>query len=482
MAGLEAHYTIPSSGLISPIVLDYEATYDSEIRAVFLHISSLRPENDWDLIAQTLDKYGISVMVVDAMSPKNAAYQSDVIQAWAPGIDIDKAVSALHRLGIEFYIAMEVLYGTPNVEWGCVDHLGNFVDWLNPLKQGARDYLKAIVEELVTKHPEIDGFMFDYIRWEWQGSVPDMPYCDEAKIALEEWLGETVTNFPGEFAPGGSRYKKFLEWRIEPITQTVADMSGWMKAIKPDLKITAAVWTMVEDEWAVIRKLLGQDWADWVMKDYLDWVAPMDYFYPRELESLFRPCVRTNIELGVGGPEGKIPIVIFIANQYPVIKTPEELKSEVDVLRQEGADGWIIWRYTGPGVVVEGADIQPYLDVMDLFPVFSLRNIGGSPTENSCTITWDTDLPSTSKVEYSTSQLFIVSSEYDFGLDFDYLDIDHNKGTIVEDLTPVMDHIIVLTGLLPATEYYFHVQSEDSNGVATSRVYTFATGDIGSPP
>jgi len=197
---------------------------------------------------------------------------------------------------------------------------------------------------------------------------------------------------------------------------------------------------------------------------------------------MFRPDVRSNIQVGVGGPEGKIPIVIFIANQYPVVKTPEQLEAEVDVLRQEGADGWIIWKYGGPGASEVGEDIQPYLDAIDLFPVFSLMNTSFSTTPYTCTITWTTGLPATSKVEYSTSPLFIASRKYDSANDFDYWDIDHVLGTIVENATPVTDHSITLTDLLPGTEYYCRVQSEDSNGIAASRVYTFTTGDVGSPP
>jgi len=260
-------------------------------------------------------------------------------------------------------------------------------------------------------------------------------------------------------------------------------MIDWMKAIKPDLKISAAPWRIVASEGpAHVVKLLGQDWMDWVMKGYLDWVAPMVYTYPAELETMFRPDVRSNIQVGVGGPEGKIPIVIFIANQYPVVKTPEQLEAEVDVLRQEGADGWIIWKYGGPGASEVGEDIQPYLDAIDLFPVFSLMNTRFSTTPYTCTITWTTGLPATSKVEYSTSPLFIASRKYDSANDFDYWDIDHVLGTIVENATPVTDHSITLTDLLPGTEYYCRVQSEDSNGIAASRVYTFTTGDVGSPP
>ncbi len=200
----------------------------------------------------------------------------------------------------------------------------------------------------------------------------------------------------------------------------------------------------------------------------------MVYTYPAELESIFRPFVRANIEYGVGGPEGKIPLVILIANQFPVLKTPSELKAEVDVLREEGADGWMIWRYTGPGV--GGVDIQPYFEAIDRPQTFLLKKIKAVPTAKACTITWTTDLPATSKVEYSTSPLFNASRKYDQAQDFDYWDINHVEGTVVEDATLVTSHSITLTGLQEGMLYYYRVQSGDQSGIATSRVYELKTG------
>jgi hypothetical protein len=118
-------------------------------------------------------------------------------------------------------------------------------------------------------------------------------------------------------------------------------------------------------------------------------------------------------------------------------------------------------------------DIRPYLDVIDFPSVFSLNNITASSTSNSITITWTTDLPATSKVEYSTTPLFNSSFVYDGRVDFYYWDIDHVPGLIVEEATPKTSHSVTLTGLSPGVTYYFRIQSQDSSGTATSKVYTF---------
>ncbi len=493
MAGLKAYYTISSSGsvsLINPPVLDDLIADKSEIRGVFFHMSSLSMSNDWNLIVNTLNTYDVNVLVIEGMMPQIVAYPSDVI-AGSAGINfIDEVVPLAHAVGIEVYIAMNVLYTVKDSSHAMLDSSGNLVVdatgnlWTSPVKQISKDYIKAIVEELVTKYPEIDGFMFDYHRYPWQYDPhnPDVPansdYSPEMKTFLESKLNETITNFPGDFAPGGSRYEEFLELRKEPITELLVNMIGWMKAIKPDLKISAAPWGIYMPSGPAERfKLVGQDWVDWVNKGYLDWVAPMMYLYSNQM-SEFRQSVQGMVEIGVGGPEGKIPIAIFVANQWPEIKTPTNLKTEIDIVREEGADGWIIWKYGGPGAEV-GVDIRDYLGVLDLFQVFSLKNVTVSSSEQSrsASISWTTDIPATSKVEYSTSPLFTATSRYDPEWDFNYLDIDHNPGTVVENLQKVTQHAITLSNLDPNVTYYFRVQSEAA-AMITSKVYKFSISGL----
>ena len=84
-----------------------------------------------------------------------------------------------------------------------------------------------------------------------------------------------------------------------------------------------------------------------------------------------------------------------------------------------------------------GADITP--------PVVS--NVQVMPTPVGATITWDTDEPATSRV--------------DFGLDAGY-------GSFEEDLTLVTSHSIQLSGLNSDTEYHFQITSNDASANATS--------------
>ena len=77
-------------------------------------------------------------------------------------------------------------------------------------------------------------------------------------------------------------------------------------------------------------------------------------------------------------------------------------------------------------------------------------------TESSVTITWQTDEPATSQVEYGTNT--------DYG---SLTDLDSNL---------VTSHSVTITGLVPETLYHYRVRSQDANGnEAISIDHTFTT-------
>jgi hypothetical protein len=174
-----------------------------------------------------------------------------------------------------------------------------------------------------------------------------------------------------------------------------------------------------------------------------------------------------------GGPEGIIPLVGFLTTGISSPVDVSVFKQEVDKLRELGADGWIIWRYGGPGVDDNGyqIDIRPYLDLLDMPDVFSIRDIQVSVSATQTTITWETDLPATSKVEYSTSPLFTATKKVSG--DRYYWDVDYVGGIVIEDPNQLTSHSITLTGLEPGQRYYFRIQSQNENGTATSKMVTF---------
>jgi len=87
-------------------------------------------------------------------------------------------------------------------------------------------------------------------------------------------------------------------------------------------------------------------------------------------------------------------------------------------------------------------------------PVIS--SVSANPGSTGATITWITDEPSTSQVEYGETTSYGYATP--------------------EDTSLVTNHSVTLSGLSPSTLYHFRVKSKDaSNNLAVSGDYTFTT-------
>lgn len=94
-----------------------------------------------------------------------------------------------------------------------------------------------------------------------------------------------------------------------------------------------------------------------------------------------------------------------------------------------------------------------------------IDNIQKEKTNTTATITWDTNLLSTSHIEYATSTL-----------------VTANPITILDDGTLVTSHLFELTNLTPSTTYFFIVSSTDGDGnTTTSSEKTFDTKAVEEP-
>jgi len=351
------------------------------------------------------------------------------------------------------------------------DHAGNKQNWNCPIK--AKNLIVQTVTTAVSNY-DIDGIMLDYIRYR----DADQCYCNQCRAEFEEWLGEgTITDWT-PFYPSHSRWDEYANWRNEPVSELVKIIHDTAKTIKPSIVISVACWQYFSDCPIYWRRWIGQDTARWIKEDWIDFVAPMMYtktIYGKTGETL-ESYIDAHLKYMTGGqPEGKIPLVAFLRNDWPTTDmTPTEFKAQVDYVRSRGLDGWIIWRYGGPGSSEPNPDIRNYLSVIDLPNTFSIRNIQVLVNnETSTTITWFTDLPATSKIEYSTNSLFNASWETQSG--FHYWNITRIQSIIVENTSLVTEHSVTLAGLMPGTVYYFRVQSQRASDIATSKVMTFTT-------
>ncbi len=122
----------------------------------------------------------------------------------------------------------------------------NYNGMLNPAIPEVRQYQIDILKEYVTKYPEVDGLIFDRVRYDEITS----DFSELSKKQFEEYAGVTVENFPEDvlswydrngklrerWAPG-KHFKKWLEYRAMVIHDFVEKAHAELKAINPDLII-----------------------------------------------------------------------------------------------------------------------------------------------------------------------------------------------------------------------------------------------------
>ncbi len=106
-----------------------------------------------------------------------------------------------------------------------------------------------------------------------------------------------------------------------------------------------------------------------------------------------------------------------------------------------------------------------------------------SVTANSATITWNTDEPATSRVEYGTSGAGMRESAGDRSV----TSADVGAKSIIVTPTPSgslrTSHSVTLTGLREKTTYYYQVVSSDAAGnVAVMSGFSVATSGATPPP
>lgn len=328
----------------------------SERRMVFLHASSMN-NPDTGIIADTVKAYGVYDLVGEILGNNYARYPSDYIPRG--GYVLQSFIDSCHARGMKFHVSMNVLLSALADEYKVELSDGSKMDWTCPTKIVTRTLMQNLMTELTQYN--IDGFMFDYIRYD-SGEVC---YCPECRVAFENWLGEGPISDWGQFYPNGPRIDDYRNWRTTPVNELVRDMRSWLLSIKPNLEISAAVFQWLHeggvdypDYW---RFWIGQNWRLWVDNGWLDFVSPM--IYTSDIPQI-GAYVRSDIR---DGTMGRIPLIPFLTNCYPSPVDPNNFKSQVDEVLINGANGWMVWRYGGPGDGFgSGApDIRTYLDLLN---------------------------------------------------------------------------------------------------------------------
>lgn len=317
---------------------------EPEFRAVWEHAGTGPYPGDWqtaiDVLAENNFTAVFTNMLRGGLAHYDSAYlpHSEIFDTY--GDQISQCIDAAHKKGIQVHVW--------KVNWNLsaapqsfidemraagrtqVDRYGEPVDWLCPSNPDNQQLEHDSMLEVVQNY-DVDGIHFDYIRY----PNADSCYCDACRARFEEQTGNTVTTWPDDVLNGGALESDFQDWRRQQITNLVSWVYQDVKAIKPQVQVSAAVFS----RYPSCRESVGQDWVEWINEGIVDFLCPMDY---TEDFDYFENIVGGQLAFA----ENRIPIYPGIgASSSSSTMGPDGVIVQIQTTRDLQTGGFIIFNY-----------------------------------------------------------------------------------------------------------------------------------------
>ena len=269
-----------------------------------------------------------------------------------PGWDpLDFAIEQAHQMGLELHVwfntftAWKGTVPPPHTnpehvynahpEWIVCDKSGkqmllsgHYV-FLSPGIPEARNYVHQVAMDIVENY-DIDGFHFDYIRYP-EGSNK-LGYSKDA-ISLH------LFNSP----EGNPNNLSWEDWQRENVNQFVRKFYDEATALKPWLKISAAVIGKYDySNWNGYH-IVFQDARKWITEGKMDFIMPMVYWQTDHPTAPYEPTVRDWFDF----IHERYIFPGMMINRLGTEKWPiKEIIGQVAVNRDDG-NGMVFFSYKG---------------------------------------------------------------------------------------------------------------------------------------
>jgi uncharacterized lipoprotein YddW (UPF0748 family) len=321
-----------------------------EFRAFWCHSAFGVEGMEWDEAIRRLADNGFTAILPNMLWGGVAYYDSKVLPVVAAdkGDQIAKCLAACKKYGVQVHVwkvnwnlghavpaaFAEKMRSEKRLQ---VSSRGKQEKWLCPSHPDNQKLEIAAMVEVARKY-DVDGIHFDYIRY----PNNDHCFCDGCRERFEQAIGAAVPSWPNV----ATVRQQWLDWRRNNITAVVQAVSEQARAIKPKIKISAAVFR----QWNTDRDSVGQDWKLWCDKGWLDFVCPMDY---TPSNSNFENWVAQQVQwagrarcypgIGVSASRSKFGV--------------EKLIEQIKITRKHQTHGFTIFNYS----VTESRELLPLL-------------------------------------------------------------------------------------------------------------------------
>lgn len=313
-----------------------------EIAGIWDHAGTGWYPGDWDRTCRILREHGLTHVFPNMLWAAQAHYPGTVLPvsytARTHGDQIAACLRAARTHGLQVHVwkvcwNLEGADGNLRAELAKDGALqttddGKTLDWLNPaVDANAARELASIVE--VAKTYPVDGIHLDYIRYPNGGSC----FSPASRSAFERASGFRVDAWPGDVRNGGPRATEFREWRAAVITEFVRRVRREIDAVRPGIRLSAAVYANQPD----CRLSIGQDWGLWLREGLVDFVVPMNYD-----ENLQRFTARAQVHAALPGAGGRILQGIGATSGESRLLADQVIE-QVLAARRSGAAGFVLF-------------------------------------------------------------------------------------------------------------------------------------------
>jgi uncharacterized lipoprotein YddW (UPF0748 family) len=327
-----------------------------EFRGLWNHSGTGFTPGNWDDTCTKMARNGLTAILPNVQKPWAADYPSKLIPASDVlnrlGDQMDACLKSAHKQGIETHawVILWSLSGAPESLIAPyrrdgrlqVSSTGKTINWMCPTHPANRAYELSAIRELATRYPKLDGIHLDYIRYH----ASDACYCTGCRSRFTQATGIRPRSWPADVR-SGKHVTAYRNWRRDRISGFVSEVRQELKRLNNGLKLSASVYPIYPG----VRDSIGQDWGEWLRRDWIDFACPMSY-----TANLDQYIGWYRAQAAHPGVRGKLYPGIGVTTSECRLNAVETM-SQVNALRREGATGFTLFE---ANATME-KEILPYL-------------------------------------------------------------------------------------------------------------------------
>jgi len=210
--------------------------------------------------------------------------------------------------------------------------------FLEPGDPRVSGYMTSILDDIITRYPDLSGFHLDYVRYPYP--VPFIPRSSFNKFGLTYGYGEeNIKRFkektgldPLSMAYDSENSLIWDDWKRNQVTNLVDKLAKNIKNKYPGMLVSCAVIPSLDTAFSASF----QDWPEWLENGTVDYVVLMNYTKNNQLTK--------EITASALAQRGKGRVYIGIGN-FLMKRDPQILSEQEKIIESLNPDGIAYFSY-----------------------------------------------------------------------------------------------------------------------------------------